>query len=625
MELDLEKLAEVEVTSVSKKAQKLSDAAAAISVLSNEDIRRSGATSIPEALRLVPGLNVAQVDGQTWAISSRGFNSQFANKLLVMIDGRSVYTPLFSGVYWDVQNVVLEDVDRIEVIRGPGATVWGANAVNGVINIVTKSAKETQGGLVSIASGTEKTLLGALRYGGQINDQTFIRVYSKYDLNDDTALPGGSDANDRYKFYQGGFRLDWYPSDHATLTFQGDVYTGEMNQTTVIPTPSVPGNAVVSTQRGEVDGGNLLARWSRVLSEGSELSLQLFYDRTERMNARIGEKRDVFDIEFQHHFALGERNNLIYGAGYRRSMDETTGTGSASFMPADFNADVLSAFVQDEFAILEEELTLTLGTKVEHNDFTGVEVQPSARLSFKPTAHQTFWSSVSRAVRTPSRAEDAIGLDYAAMGPTTVRIFGGQDFKSEEVIAYELGYRNQLFKWMSWDLALFYNQYDNLSTVTPLIPALAPVLPIYFVNALEGETYGGEFSLTIQSTDFWRIIGSYALLKTELHRTFPNISETTEQSNPIHSIVLRNSVDLGRDVQFDVTGRYVDEVEINSFHIEKYFSADARLAWKPTKNLELSIVGQQLLDAQHPEFAPILSPLIMELERSVYGKLVFQF
>ena len=467
--LSLEDLVNVKVTSVSKKEESLNDAAAAIFVLSNDDIRRSGATTVADALRLVPGVQVAAIDSSDFAISARGFNSQFANKLLVMIDGRTVYSPLFSGVYWDAQQVFLDDVDRIEVIRGPGATVWGANAVNGVISIISKSARDTQGGLIYGGGGDVHLALGGARYGGKIGEDTFYRIYGSYQLNDDFQQTNGATANDGWDLWKGGFRVDHYTSNSGQLTWQGDAYAGNLADHT-----------------GDLNGFNTLGRWTQRLSDRSSYEVQAYFDHTYRNDALAEVSLDTADLSWQHTFGLGERNDVIWGLGYRfiDSQLHKANTPAITILDHEIPLNLFSAFIQDEFKIIPDRLTFTLGTKIEHNDFTGFEVQPSARLLFKPTGNQTVWAAVSRAVRTPSESEGKDAITFA-LGPPVVgpggglyvpTLFGNTALKSEVLLAYELGYRIQPTNRISVDLTAFYTDYSRLAAVNP--EAFLPSAPV---------------------------------------------------------------------------------------------------------------------------------------------------
>lgn len=639
--LSIEDLMNIQVTSF-RRPVPFSESPAAISVLTQEDIRRSGATSIPEALRLVPGLEVARVDSHQWAISSRGFNDVFANKLLVMIDGRSIYTPLFSGVFWDVQDTMLEDIDRIEVIRGPGATLWGANAVNGVINIITKSAKETQGTLITAGGGTEERGFGAFRYGGKINDEVFYRVYGKYFSRDDLVLPdGGGDANDASEMGRGGFRLDWQPSDPNLFTLQGDIYGGQMEQTftRLSPMPDLTGMYSLYNDRDKfnVNGGNVLGRWTHTISDESSFSLQTYYDRTFRDTDIFTEKRDTFDVDFQHRFPLGERQDIVWGGGYRLSDDDVGNTFDISMHPKNRTTQLFSTFLQDQISIVPKRLFLTLGSKFEHNDFTGFEFQPGARLLWTPHERHSVWASVSRAVRTPSRAEDDVRINQQP-GPapgSIVALFGDRSFESEELVAYELGYRVQPLDQLSFDLATFYNDYHNLRTLVPGNPFIetspAPphlIIPFGAGNDLTGETYGAEISATWQALDWWRWTASYTYLQMQIHAGSSRPDHLSERamegSSPHHQVSLRSRMDLPNNIELDGAIRYVDVLP--ALNVKSYMTMDLRLAWRPRPNVEISVTGQSLFDDRHLEFAPTtIATQKAEVERAVYGKVTWSF
>ncbi|HJT81348.1 MAG TPA: TonB-dependent receptor, partial [Chthoniobacterales bacterium] len=490
--LSVEQLLDIDVTSVSKYPQKLSAAAAAVAVLTPDDLERSGVTNIPDALRLVPGLDVAQVDAHTWAISSRGFNDIFANKLLVLMDGRTLYTPLFSGVFWEVQDTFLQDIDRIEVVRGPGATLWGANAVNGVINVITKSARDTQGTLIFGGGGTEELGFGGARYGAKINDETFIRIYAKYNNRDSSLLPNDTDADDAWDMFRSGFRLDWEPGKADSLTFQGDIYAGHEDEVYTVPTVAFPFAGIVAS-RDNVAGGNLLGRWTERFSATSDITMQAYWDRTVRNSAVFHETRDTGDIDFQHRFGLGEHQEVIWGLGYRVTHDDVENSLNVSLFPDSRTLNLYSGFVQDDITILPDRLRLTIGSKFEHNDFTGFEIQPSGRISWTPVQSQTVWGSISRAVRTPSIAENDLRLNPAPpipVPPGTLTIFGNPAIDSEELIAYEIGYRCQPFYQLTFDLSAFYNDYDKLRSIEPLTPG--PIGPSTARNLLFGEAYGTE-------------------------------------------------------------------------------------------------------------------------------------
>jgi iron complex outermembrane receptor protein len=641
MDMDLESLMKMEVTSPSKRPEKLSDAAAAIYVITGEDIRRSGVTSIPEALRLAPGMEVARQDSHTWAISSRGFNDEFANQLLVLIDGRSVYTPLFAGVYWDVQDLPLEDINRIEVIRGPGASLWGANAVNGVVNITTKKAKDTQGLLITTGAGNEERGFGTIRYGGQVGENAFYRVYAKYFERDDSVLPDGSRANDSWSMWRGGFRFDWEPTHHNLLTLQGDIYTGDLNQAVTVPSLSPPYSQELRDKVG-VSGGNLLGRWTHQFSENSELAFKVYYDRTERDRVVFDERRDTFDLDLQHRFQLGDRQDIVVGLGYNVTSDSLDNRFAVMFDPTHRTASLYSAFVQDEIEVIRDRLRLTLGTKIEHNDYTGWEVQPNARLSLSITKRQTAWFAASRAISTPSRAEDDIRINQMVLppgsvppfpGPGLVSQFGSRDMDSKELIAFELGYRIQPHDRVILDFATFYNIYDrqrSLEPGAPFVEATPPpphlVIPYTINNLIYGEVYGAELASSFQPTDWWRLRVNYTAWSLQLHKRSNSndpVLEGAEDDSPNHQVSVRSLMDLPLHLELDLGFRYVDALQ--NRNVPAYTAFDARLGWRPNRNWEFSLVGQSLFNT-HKEFAPsYIQTQVTEVEMSIYGKVTFRF
>ncbi len=465
-QLSIEELMNVEIFSAAKKTQKLFDTPAAAFVITREDIRRSGATSVPEVLRIVPGVEVAQISASEWAISIRGFNDRFASKLLVLIDGRSVYTPLFSGVYWGPQDtVLLEDVESIEVVRGPGGTLWGANAVNGVINIRTRQARDTQGALATVLGGNQESN-AALRYGDRLGENGYYRVYAKGFRRDALRDAEGDRAHDAWDQVQGGFRADWTLSGRDELTLQGDFYDGQPDQTLTISSLTPPSAPIVEDSV-DLRGGNLLFRWKRQLGADSEWILQTYYDANERREVDLDQRIDTFDIEFQHRFPWGDRQEITWGLGYRSVRDDLDGSFTVSFDPTSRRTELYSAFVQDEIRLLDH-LRLTLGSKFEHNDYTGFEIQPTARLLWQVDPQQSVWGAVSRAVRTPSRSDSDIRINLAGIPgtpPTLLSIFGNEDLDSEELLSFELGYRSEPRRDLSLDVTAFYNRYDQLINV----------------------------------------------------------------------------------------------------------------------------------------------------------------
>jgi iron complex outermembrane receptor protein len=604
--LSIEELMEVDVTSVSRRSERASRAAAAVTVITAEDIRRSGVTSLPEALRLANSLHVARFDSRTWAISARGFNISTANKLLVLIDGRTVYTSLFSGVFWDVQDVLLDDVDRIEVIRGPAGTLWGANAVNGVINIITKSARETQGGLTKLGVGNEDRGFGAFRYGGALGERAWYRAYAKYRYVDALALAGGGSAEDPLRMAQGGFRVDGDRSDRDSFTLQGDVYRGVIGELTRSDT--------------DVDGGNLLGRWSRRFSAASSLDLQVYWDRTRRIVPGQFEenRRDTWDLDLQHRLPLGGRHDLVWGLGYRVTSDAVEDTPLVAWVPNRRTVELFSAFGQDEIALVADRLRLVIGSKFEVHESTGLEVQPSVRMAWTPDDRQTLWGAVSRAVRAPTRLDEDVRFP-APNG--AILLQGSREFESEEVIAYELGYRLQPRGGTSLELAAFYNVYDDLRSQEP--PASGAPFPITLANNLNADTYGAELRFNVQAAPWWRLYTSYTYFEKDLSLD-PGSRDRTgglgEGNDPEDRFALRSFVDLPGGVELDAWLRYVDRLP--SPVIPAYTELDLHLGWKPTDRLELALVGQNLLHDQHAEF---FTARPKEVQRSVHGRATWRF
>ena len=631
--LSLEDLMNVEITTVSKKKEKHREAAAAVFVLTSEDIRRSGATSVADALRLVPGLSVAKLDANKWAITSRGFNDRFANKLLVLIDGISVYTPLFAGVFWDERDIMIEDIDRIEVIRGPGGTLWGSNAVNGVINIITKKSQDTQGALLSLTGGTEEKFYGTFRYGDKLRDDIYYRFYLKYFDRDEGVFASGKNASDDWSILSVGFRLDWDVSDQDSLTFQGELHDGNAGLTSDLVVRYPPYNIRIDDHSG-LSGGNILLKWDHVFSETSDFSIKLYHDGTDRHDTPSGDDRNSTDFEFQHHTFLGKRHEIIWGTGYRYMQHVADQTPYVSLKPKSRNDDLFSAFLQDKISFLEDRLHLTLGAKLEHNDYTGFEFQPNIRVAWVPNDKHAWWASISRAVRIPSRAESDVRITAIAFPGIIVTNIGNPDINAENLTAYEVGYRVRPIERLAFDVTAFYNDYNDLRTIEMGLPFLEifPLLPhinvpFYGNNNMEASTYGIELTTDWQPTQSWRIRASYTFLKVDLdqhQRTLDIISGSTEGNSPRNQFVVESRLNLPHNIEFDTTLKYVDNLP--SMGIDSYFGLDTRLAWHPKDNIELAIVGQNLLEDHHEEYSSIfLGTVPSEVERSVYGKITFQF
>jgi iron complex outermembrane receptor protein len=625
--LSLTDLANVEVTSASKEPEEIWRTPAAVDVLTQEDIRRSGATSIPEVLRLVPGVQVARINSNQWSVNIRGLGSGFSKSVLVLIDGRSVYTPLYAGVYWDVQNVLLDDVERIEVIRGPGGTIWGSNAVNGVINIITKSAQQTHGTDVSASSGNVDQSRDAVRYGGSVKSVD----YRAYGMGFGRTPEFHSDGNnyDARQLGQAGFRTDSRLTDRDTLTFQGDVYKGRIGQQVAIGYYSPPAELTVNGTQ-DVSGGNLLGRWRRELSDTSDLQVQGYYDRTYRIGPLLGETRNTFDIDLIHHLVFKQRNEVIWGLGARWSPSDFIQTvATLNFLPHHQDDSIYSAFVQDQIAVLRNKLWLTVGSKFEHNIFTGWETEPSARLLWTPTSHQTLWASVTRAVRTPSRIDEDMQLSGLAMAnpPVFFCICDTGKFVSETLLGYEAGYRKLVTSRFYVDVAAFHNKYNDLASYGDIsistVSSPPPPYTLYSLRALNGvmgSSNGGEISPDWKATRWMDLKATYSYVSLNLEDK-PTKSKTSyvssyEESSPHNLATAQILFNLPKGFEFDPTYRYVGALPALS--VKAYQTADARLGWHFAKKFDLSVTGQNLFQPHHAEFGPVL------VERSAYAEITWR-
>jgi len=628
-QLSLEQLMNLDVTSVSKKEEKWSEAPAAITVITGDDIRRLGATSIPEALRGVPGLHVARGSSSDWAVASRGFSSINSSKLLVLIDGRSVYTPLFSGVFWDVQDVALEDIDRIEVIRGPGASLWGANAMNGVINVITKKSSDTQGTYVEGGGGTFNRAFATARYGGSLGEKSHYRAYAKYDDRAAGFIPPNGDGQspDDWQMGRGGFRTDWGPSDNDALRLSGDFYTGEIGQ--IEPSVSIIGRPQPPFPlRAYVAGGNALASWSRRLGEGSDLALKLYYDRTHRNDPAFDDDLDTYDLDFQNRLSLPLNQEFIWGMDFRTMVDDFQGKGIAALDPPRSTDHLYSGFLQDQFSVLNHALRLTFGSKFEHNDFSGFEIQPSGRFAWEPIPDHTFWGAVSRAVRVPTRLERDVVIDAAdpASNPLP-KLLGNHDLDSEDLLSYELGYRMPIVKTVYADASGFYNRYSHLYTLeldNPFTDASGKtIFPILNKSDMSGDAHGAELALTYKPEKVsWKVTASYTWFLLNLNPTGLDINKSArfEGATPTNQATLWASVPLPRGFALNTFLHYAGKLTTPGGQTEAstpaYADMDVRLSWQFTKSLELSLVGQNLLHAHHQEF-----PGGSDISRAMYGKI----
>lgn len=654
IDLSLEELLNVEVTSVSRRSQSLSTAAAAAFVVTEQDIRRSGATTIPDVLRMVPGINVAQIDGNKWAVTARGFNGRFAGKLLVLMDGRTIYSPLFSGVFWDMHDVSLESIERIEVIRGPGATLWGANAVNGIINIITKSAGSTQGGFVHAGVSTTGGNAAVLRYGGKTSDSTDYRVYAKYSDRDPNQGTLGNPVADGWQSVRLGLRTDsdLSPNDH--LMFIAEAYDGTLGETVFDRTPLPPYESIVDAEE-ETNGFYAQLAWSRSLANESQMTLQAHYDHSDREAYFYdGFTVDTFDMDFQHGFRAGDRHEIVWGLGFRYTDDEMMSGFSMGLDPASRSQTWASAFLQDEIELSADNVYFTVGAKFDHNSFSqnDVEVQPTIRIRFNAGESGTAWASISRAIRLPSRGD----LDGRAVSvvipplvppnqapvPLVIGINGNPEQESEELIAYEFGYRRQASDNIAIDIALFYHDHNTERSTVQDAPVCMPsgtptfvdplcVLSAEYVDAsltlgsdANNESYGMEVVVDWTPTDDWRLQAVYSGIQFADSRPPVGFATNFVQPTPEHQLSVRSLMNIGDKSEVDIWLRYVDELE--SISVDEYVELDARFGWSPSDRLQLSIVGRNLLDDAHQEFISEIRDIVpVAIERRAYIEMRWSF
>jgi iron complex outermembrane recepter protein len=643
-QLSLEELGNVEVTTVSKDPQQIMKTPAAVFVITQEDIRRSGATNIPEALRMAPGVEVAQIDGNHWSVAIRGFAGQFSKSLLVLVDGRSIYTPLFEGVYWDLPYVMLEDVERIEVIRGPGGTIWGSNAVNGVINIITKSANNTHGILATTGSGTVDQGTGAFRYGGTVGKDFNYRVYGFGEIRGQE-FHSDADGFDHWRMGQLGFRTDWTSGKKDSFTVQGDIYRGVSGESSEIGSFFPP--AETAEQGNDyVSGGDLLARWQHTTGEGSDIQIQTYFDRTNRQDFELGETRDTFDVDFVQHARIHGDQELTWGLGARVSPSNFIQTSQGvNFLPAKQTDSIYSGFVQYELPIVRDKLRLTAGTKLEHNNFSGFDYQPSVRLLWTPTPRHSFWAAVTRAVRTPSRLDQDVQFNIfdeyytpspgATPIPLYFQIQGDPKLKAEQLIGYEAGYRTQINSNLYLDVTAFYNGYSDLQGYGPIgltesvmgdppAPYLFFLLP--YANVIEGHTIGTEIAPNWEIARWWNVRGSYSFLHMSL-RDKPGFTDTGSLlssymgSSPSSMVAFQSRFNLPKHFELDETLRYSSALPAQA--VGSYTTADLRLGWHVGEGLDFSVVGQNLLEPHHYEFGGDPGPLV-GIKRTVYGKMTWR-
>jgi iron complex outermembrane receptor protein len=627
--LSLEELGNVEVTTVSKEPEQVWQTPAAIYVITQEDIRRSGATSIPEILRLAPGVEVARIDSDHWAVGVRGFGGEFSKSLLVLIDGRSVYSPLFAGVYWQVQDTLLEDVDRIEVIRGPGGTIWGANAVNGIINIITKNTKDTHGTLSPWGGGNIDQGIGGVRFGSTNGKGFDYRVYGKGFIRGPEFHPDGVNFDD-WMMGQVGFRTDWSKNTRDSFNVQGDMYKGLDGERVAISFYSPPSVSVINYPPHNTSGGNIIGSWRRQFSEHSDIETRGYFDRTSRFSPQLDEIRNTFDLDLLYHLAVRGRQEALLGVGARWSHDDITNIfPTLTFTPPQETDRIYSWFIQDQIGIAPGKLSLILGSKFEHNNRSGFEVQPNGRLMWTPTSRQTVWAAVTKAVRTPSRLDQDLQLtDFlAASPPIFLRVVGSKSFRSEHLVGTEVGYRTLLIRKLYLDLSLFRNDYNDLYGYGPgseYVEASPPpthvILQEPLANALKGDTSGGEIAPDWKPADWFQVKGSYSYLHLYVHDKpgFTDDQNTVSDngSSPHHQVIIQALFNIPRGFEFDSTYRFVSNLPAQK--VAAYNTGDVRFGWRASHSWEMSVVGQNLMQPHHAEFGSDVDTIV-GIKRSVFA------
>jgi iron complex outermembrane receptor protein len=631
--MSIEALMNVQVTSVSRKSEPLSRAAAAITVITQEDIRRSGATSIPDLLRMVPGLDVAQMDSSTWAISARGFNTQYATYMLVLVDGRTVYDPTFNGVRWDAQDTILEDIDHIEVICGPGTALWGQNAVNGVISITTKKASQTQGGLVTVAAGNLQTPETAVRYGGEAGSKGHYRIFGKYFDRQEQDLASGAPASDGWASRRIGFRGDWDLTKRDSLTILGGGYEDVEHHLENVIISLVPPVQEVITVPTHSNGADFLVKWQRTFSDRSDMALQAYHNHTDTRDITYGERRNTSDIDFQHHVAIKSRHDLVWGLGLRYTVDDTSGSFQTSFSPrVDHNA-TFSLFAQHEIVLLPNRVRLVWGARFTQDNYVGAEIQPDARLLWTPSLNHSFWLAISNPTSEPSFFSKSVRFSQMVFtGPGGVPgvavVLGSPDFRGKNALALQAGYRGKLGQRLSVSAAGFYSRYDGLLSTSPGAPFLetdpAPphlVVPIFLQSATPGETHGLETTGTWQVSSRWRLAASYGLFLIGLRGNLPATSTGTSPQNQFQ---IHSYLNLPRNWEWDA---FVYETgKLATDNIPAYTRVDTRVGWRFAESASLSLVGQNLLQPRHFEFGTSSGNInTTQVRRSGYAKLTWTF
>lgn len=607
--LTLDELMKLDVTTVNRFAQTRWETPASVFVLTDVDIQRSGATTLPEVLRLVPGLHVAQVDGNKWAIGMRGFTDRLARAMLVLVDGRAVYDPLFAGTYWEVQDIPLDDIERIEVVRGPGGALWGANAVTGVVNIIRKPPSAAQGSAVTLLSGTADPVLASARYGGSRGKDFTYRISGEFAARSPQTNPLNLNYDDA-KRGQAGFRADWTTAN-GLLTFQGDAYHSVIGQRDTLTTYSPPAAQNIVTE-DPLSGGNVLARWTRTPADPRSAQVQTYYDYTSRSELVFQQQQHIWDVDYQQGTREG-RHEVLWGGGYRIVSGATQTEGTLHFDPADRTDNLFTAFAQDGVTFVPDRLSLTAGVKIEHNDYSGFEWQPNARLTWMLTPTRTATLSVTRAVRTPSRVEtDFETGSFINATPTFLRLLPNPGFESEELIAYEAGYSSLVGSRVLATVSVFHNEHDNvLSTVlgSSFVETDAGgsrvIFPLQFANGLRGHSDGVETTADVRLLSWWRVTGNYSYFRLDLFKKPGGQDFSQEVRNeagyPHHQVQLTTSIDLAKRLSIDYFFRYVSAVP--TFAAPAYGTSNLRVNWRFGADLDLFVVGRNLHQATHAEFS----------------------
>jgi iron complex outermembrane recepter protein len=641
----LEELLKTDITSVSKKEKQLFDTPAAVYVVTREEIRSSGARNVPDALRLVPGMEVSQINASTWSVGVRGFDERFSNKMLVMIDGRSLYSPIFGGINWDSIDLVMEDIDRIEVIRGPGGSLWGSNAVNGTVNIITRSSQATQGALISEVSASDAPVSLAARYGGQAGKLGTYRIFSKYTDSFGNQNAAGHWAGDAWHMLHGGFRMDLKPRQHDALMLEGDMSGGSFGEPLSMHLMQAPWATAIGGVNSPL-GGTMLGRWTRDYSNGQETQVQVYYSKENRDATERPDHLNTVDVDAQHHFHIGSRQDFVAGAGYRYSQVYAPSTYFLTINPASQDFPLFSGFIQDEITLIPKKLALTAGGKLEHNRFTGFDFQPSVRVNWRPTGKQDVWAAVSQAVKTPNLLNTSMNRMLSASvgsdGLNVTTYIGNPQYKDERLLAYEGGYRLQL-KRVSIDAAGFLNRYNDAETTEPLPPVLPTVSQPYTLNQTQwanndyGRSLGAEVAASWNVISRWKLTASYSWLKIELRpnsisqdRGPGSSSAGFNTGTPTNRFGVRSSYALLKNLQFNTSAQYAGPLPSGDAHdltpaVPSYYRVDSNLQWHVGEYVRLDFGGQNLLAPRHAEYGGGNGAIQTLSTRNIFGRVTYAF